>query len=85
MLPLLLGNQDKSVQMGPEVKSTEQKLCRMRAKHTGVPEMQARTVARGGQEECIWEQDLHVVNGVIQEFSCSPVVYTLYILYSITQ
>lgn len=47
--------------------------------------MQARTVARGGQEECIWEQDLHVVNGVIQEFSCSPVVYTLYILYSITQ
>ena len=31
ILPLLLGNQDKCVQMGPEVRSTEQKLCRMRA------------------------------------------------------
>lgn len=33
ILPLL-GNQDKCVQMGPEVRSTEQKLCRMRATHT---------------------------------------------------
>lgn len=47
--------------------------------------MRAGTVARGGQEECIWEQDICVVNGVIQEFSCLPVVYTLYILYSIAQ
>ena len=62
ILPRLLGNQDKCVQMGPEVRSTEQKLCRMRATHTGVPEMQARAAARGGQEECIREQDLHVVN-----------------------
>lgn len=85
MLPLLLGNQDISVQMGPEVKCAGEKLCRMRAKHTGVPEMQAGTVARGGQEECTWEQDLHVVTGVIQEFSCLPVVYTLYILDSIAQ
>lgn len=28
----------------------------------GVPEMQAMAAARGGQEECIREQDLHVVN-----------------------
>ena len=31
MFPLLLGNQDKSVQVGPEIRSKEKKLSRIRA------------------------------------------------------
>lgn len=31
MFPLLLGNQDKSVQVGPEIRSKEKRLSRIRA------------------------------------------------------
>lgn len=84
MLPLLLGNQDKSVQMGPEVRVQNRSYIGLG--HITQECLKCRLGhCRGGQEECIWEQDLHVVNRVIQEFSCLPVVYTLYILYSIAQ